>query len=118
MPKSKENYWHNKTVLVTGGAGFLGRQVVGLIEKKNPKKIVVPRSSKDDLRDLDTVKRVVKNVDLVIHLAAKVGGIGFNQQNPGELFYENLIMGVHLMEEARRAGVEKFVGLGTVCQYP
>lgn len=111
-------FWSDKNILVTGGAGFLGSHLVRQIAEKKPKKITVPRSKDFDLREKDACRQVVKDADIVIHLAAKVGGIGFNQEKPGELFYENLVMGVNLMEEARLAGVEKFVGLGTICQYP
>lgn len=115
----KKNFlWKEKDILVTGGAGFLGSYVIQKIKEKKPKKIVIPRSSEFDLREPEVCKKVVKGIDLVIHLAANVGGIGYNKDNPGELFYDNLVMGVHLMEEARKAGVKKFVGLGTICQYP
>lgn len=115
----KKNFlWKEKNILVTGGAGFLGSYVVQKIKEKKPKRIVIPRSSEFDLREPEVCKKVVKGIDLVIHLAANVGGIGYNKDNPGELFYDNLVMGVHLMEEARKAGVKKFVGLGTICQYP
>lgn len=107
-----------KNILVTGGGGFLGREVVEKIGQKKPKKIVVPRSIEFDLRNPEICKKVVKGIAVVIHLAANVGGIGYNQAKPGELFYDNLIMGVNLMEAARKEGVEKFVGLGTICQYP
>lgn len=112
------NHITGKVVLVTGGAGFLGTQVVKGLEKLNPDKIIVPRSREFDLREKGVCAKAVKGVQTVIHLAAKVGGIGFNMENPGELFYDNLMMGVQLMEESRKAGVEKFVGLGTICQYP
>lgn len=105
-------------ILITGGAGFLGKYVVEKVQKKNPKRLSIPGSAEFDLRNPDVCKKVVKDIDLVIHLAANVGGIGYNKDNPGELFYDNLVMGVHLMEEARKAGVKKFVGLGTICQYP
>lgn len=109
-----------KKILVTGGGGFLGQYVVDeLIKHKVKKKnIFVPRSKEFDLRKERVCKEVVKGIDIVIHLAAKVGGIGYNQENPGSLFYDNLIMGVNLMEFARTAGVEKFVAVGTVCAYP
>ena len=108
----------NKRVLITGGDGFLGRNVVRMIREKEPAEILVPTIDKYDLRFADVCKEVVKDKDIVIHLAAKVGGIGFNQEKPGELFYDNLMMGTQLMEEARLAGVEKFVALGTICCYP
>lgn len=113
-----KNFWKDKTVVVTGGAGFLGKHVVDLIKQTDVKDIIVPRSKHDDLRQREVCKRIVKNADIVIHLAAKVGGIGYNQEKPAELFYDNLMMGVQLMEEARLAGVKKFVSLGTICQYP
>lgn len=107
-----------KNILITGGAGFLGSYVVDKVSNRNPRRILIPRSDQFDLRKQDVCKKVVENIDLVIHLAANVGGIGYNQAKPGELFYDNLVMGVHLMEEARKAGVKKFLGLGTICQYP
>lgn len=110
----------DKKILVTGGAGFLGKHVIDKLIKKGVKKekIIVPRSHDFDLRKPENCAKVVKGVDVVIHLAANVGGIGYNDENPGSLFYDNLVMGVHLMEEARLAGVAKFVGVGTVCSYP
>ncbi len=110
----------NKKILVTGGAGFLGSFVVEkLIARGVPKKnIIVPRSKEVDLRKLEDVQKVLKGIDVVIHLAAVVGGIGFNREHPGQLFYDNLIMGTQLMEEARKAGIEKFVAVGTICAYP
>lgn len=110
--------WKDKRILVTGGAGFLGRNVVRLLETKNPKEIFVPTEDKYDLCKKEISREVVENRDIVIHLAARVGGIGLNQEKPAELFYNNLIMGIQLMEEARIAGVEKFVALGTICCYP
>jgi GDP-L-fucose synthase len=111
-------FWQNKRVLVTGGTGFLGNHLVRAIRKLQPKKLRVPTSKTHDLRQQSACAKVVKDIDIVIHLAANVGGIGYNQQFPGTLFYDNLVMGVHLMEEARLAGVKKFVSLGTICSYP
>lgn len=110
----------NKKILLTGGNGFLGSFVKKELLNKGAKKenIFIPELPGFDLRDKKTCQKVVKNQDIVIHLAAKVGGIGFNQKKPGELFYDNLIMGIQLMEEARKAGVKKFVAVGTVCCYP
>jgi len=105
---------------VTGGAGFLGSYVVDkLIARGVPKQnISIPRSKDLDLRDLDNCRKAVKGQDIVIHLAAKVGGIGFNKENPATLFYDNLLMGTFMMEAARKEGVEKFVAIGTICAYP
>jgi len=113
-------FLQNKKILVTGGAGFLGKHVITrLIEEGVARKnIMVPRSKVYDLRKKSDCKKVVQGVDIVIHLAANVGGIGYNQKNPGTLFYDNLLMGVHMMEEARKAGVDKFIAIGTVCAYP
>jgi GDP-L-fucose synthase len=110
----------NKVVVLTGGAGFLGRFVFKkLIEQEVLEQcILVPRSCNFDLKEKENCVEIVRNADIVIHLAAKVGGIGLNREKPGELFYDNLIMGVQLMEEARKAGVEKFVAVGTICAYP
>lgn len=105
-------------ILVTGGSGFLGQHLLRQLKKENPKKIIVPRSSNCDLRSLENCKKIVKNVDIVFHLAGNVGGIGYNQQFPGSLFYDNLIMGAQLMESARLAKVKKFIAVGTICSYP
>lgn len=109
-----------KKFVVTGGAGFLGSCVVRELEKRGvaAKNIFVPRSSKYDLRERKVCVEVAKRGDIIIHLAAKVGGIGFNRAKPGELFYENLVMGVEMQEAARKAGAEKFVGVATICSYP
>ena len=110
----------NKKILVTGGAGFLGSFVVEkLLERGVPKEnISVPRSKDCDLRKLEDCKKALDGIQVVIHLAAVVGWIGFNKEHPGELYYDNLIMGAQLMEEARKSGVEKFVAVGTICAYP
>lgn len=113
-------FWKDKSVVVTGGAGFLGRVVVGQIRRKGGRHLFVPRSSEFDLRKASAIRRMLKQArpDVVIHLAAVVGGIGANRANPGKFFYDNLMMGVQLMEEARIFGVEKFVAVGTICAYP
>jgi GDP-L-fucose synthase len=109
-----------KKILVTGGAGFLGKEVVKQLYQVGvkPENITIPRSSDCDLRILANCQKVVKNQDLVIHLAAHVGGIGLNRDKPAELFYDNLMMGTQLIHSAYQAGVEKFVCLGTICAYP
>src|SRR5882762_11895851 len=114
------SYWIGKRVLVTGGAGFLGHFVVEKLLQRGCTEIVVPRSAEDDLRDETTIKRVLaaNRPQVVIHLAAVVGGIGANRRNPGRFFYDNAIMGIQLIEHARQFGVEKFVAIGTVCAYP
>ena len=109
-----------KRILVTGGAGFLGKYVVKKMEETGCKDIFVPRSKDYNLVEMEAVKRLYRDAkpDIVIHLAARVGGIGANMKNPGSFFYENLMMGVQMIEKGRLFGVEKFVAIGTICAYP
>ena len=113
-------FWSDKKILITGGAGFFGSQVVHqLLEKGAAREnILVPRSKEIDLRRWENCVRVVKNQDIVIHLAARVGGIGYNQAYPAQLFYDNAIMGIQMIEAARQENVEKCVIVGTICAYP
>lgn len=110
----------NKRICVTGGAGFLGRAVCRALAARGASDVIVPRSREYDLTQADAVARLFENhkPDVVIHLAAEVGGIGANQENPGRFFYANMAMGLNLIEEARIRGVEKLVQVGTVCAYP
>jgi GDP-L-fucose synthase len=112
--------WPNERVVVTGGAGFLGGYVVEALRRRGCTQLVCPRSADYDLVQLPAVERLYRDArpTLVIHLAARVGGIGANQQNPGRFFYENLMMGAQLIEAGRRAGVKKLVATGTICSYP
>ncbi len=124
-------FWAGKRVIVTGGAGFLGSHVVRKLQARGAAEVMVPRSREYDLRDLDAVRRLLDDssrrtgpgprpspADVVIHLAAVVGGIGANRERPAEFFYDNLVMGVQLLHESYKAGVQKFVAVGTVCAYP
>ena len=114
------NFWKNKKVLVTGGAGFLGSFVMEKLKERGCTNIFTPRSKDYNIVNGEACRRLYTDSkpDIVIHLAARVGGIGANRENPGKFFYDNLMMGAQMMEEGRLFGVEKFVALGTICAYP
>ena len=114
------SFWVNKRVVVTGGAGFLGSFVVKKLLERGAKDIFIPRSRDYDLVEMEAVRRLYRDTkpEITVHLAAKVGGIGANRANPGKFFYDNLMMGVQMMEVARQVGIEKFVAIGTICAYP
>ncbi len=122
MPGKPENrsFWHNKRVCVTGGGGFLGSFLVEKLRRRGTLEIFVPRKVDYDLVERDAITRLLRDSkpDVVLHLAANVGGIGANRAHPAEFFYDNLMMGVQLLHESWRAGVEKFVAVGSVCSYP
>jgi len=120
MTAESTDFWAGKKIMVTGGHGFLGRHLISHLGTLGvtASQIRIPDSSADDLRIKANCDRVVDGIDLVIHLAAKVGGIGFNQKYPGTLFYDNLVMSTLLLEAAREAQVAKFVAIGTICAYP
>jgi len=115
-----DSFFTSKRVAVTGGAGFLGRSVVAKLRARGCEEPFIPRSSEFDLRQDEGVRKFLESArpQILIHLAAVVGGIGANRENPGRFLYDNLIMGTRLIEESRRAGVEKFVCVGTICAYP
>jgi GDP-L-fucose synthase len=114
------SFWQAKRVVVTGGAGFLGSAVVNRLRSAGCENIFVPRSSSYDLRDPNAIVNLYNDArpEIVIHLAAVVGGIGANRANPGRFFYDNAVMGIQMMEFGRRFEIEKFVAVGTVCAYP
>jgi len=116
----KKTFFDKKKILLTGGAGFVGRHVRAELLKRgvDKKNILIPRSNDYDLRREDVCDRLTRNIDIVIHLAGNVGGIGYNRDNPGRLFYDNMMMGVNLIESARVHKVKKFVQIGTICAYP
>jgi GDP-L-fucose synthase len=113
-------FWRDKRVIVTGGAGFLGSVVVDRVRARGAADVIAPRTRDYDLREIVQVRKLLDEArpDVVIHLAARVGGIGANREHPADFFYDNLMMGVQLMHEAWRTGVAKFVAIGTVCAYP
>jgi GDP-L-fucose synthase len=128
MAQFMPEFWQNRRVLVTGGAGFLGSFVVEQLEERGPKDVIVPQIEDYDLRDIVNIRRLFDDVTnssdgslsdiVIIHLAALAGGIGANRERPAEFFYDNLMMGVPLMHEAWKRGVDKFVAIGTICAYP
>jgi len=117
---SVSSFWSDRRIVVTGGGGFLGSYVVEKLNERGCKNIIVPRIEEYDLRDAGAIQRLYREArpDIVIHLAAVVGGIGANRLNPGKFFYDNAIMGIQLMEYARQMAVKKFVAIGTICAYP
>lgn len=118
--RAGEAFWGARRVVVTGGAGFLGSYVVGALRDRGAAEVVAPRSAAYDLRQVEAIRQLLSDArpDLIIHIAAKVGGIGANLEHPAEFLYDNLMMGVQLLHESWRAGVGKLVTLGTVCAYP
>ena len=113
-------FWKNRRVCVTGGAGFLGSFVTQKLREQGAEEIYIPHFEEYDLVKMDDINKMldVAKPDIIIHLAAHVGGIGANREHPAEFFYDNLMMGVQLMHQAYLRGVEKFVAIGTVCAYP
>ncbi len=112
------NFWTDKRVVVTGGDGFLGRHLMSQIKSKHPKSIFIPKLPEYDLRKYECCLKVAKKGDIIIHLAANVGGIGYNRKFPATLFDDNILMGTYMMMAAKEAKVEKYVALGTICAYP
>lgn len=115
-----KKFWSDKKVLITGASGFLGSHLVEYLKKHGlqEKNLTAPSSKQYDIRKQSVAKKLTKGIDIVIHLAANVGGIGYNREKPGELFYDNVLLGIHMIEESRKNKVGKFVSIGTVCAYP
>jgi len=112
------NFWKDKNVVITGGNGFLGKHLVTEIKSQNPKSIFIPERPEYDLRKYEDCLKAAKKGDIVIHLAANVGGIGYNREFPATLFDDNILMGTFMMMAARDAKVKKYVAMGTICAYP
>ncbi len=112
------NFWKDKKVVITGGDGFLGRHLVAKIKAKGPKSIFIPEFPKYDLRKYEDCLKVARKGDVIIHLAANVGGIGYNREFPATLFDDNILMGTFMMMAARETKVKKYVAMGTICAYP
>ena len=119
MP-DRSDFWGSRRVCVTGGAGFLGSYIIEKLEARGAGEIFIPKIEDYDLTDPASIRRMLDDArpDIILHLAAQVGGIGANREHPAEFFYNNLMMGVQLMHQSWQRGVEKFVALGTVCAYP
>jgi GDP-L-fucose synthase len=117
MPPT-EICWPEKNVLVTGGKGFLGSHIVQGLQEKKVKKVIAPSKQEYNLTNLADCRRILQDVDIVFHAAGKTGGIGLNREKPAELFYENLMMGIQLINESKNANIEKLIAIGTICSYP